>query len=129
LGEAVQVAREVDGKATRFWIFAKAPKDFDRLNRSDRFAVEFNGLAPLYATGLQIARDPSTPIIYLGCFFLFAGCAIAFYTAHKRIWARVEGGSIELGGAAHRNGDGFRTEFDQLCAELGISQPQRALAA
>ncbi len=129
LGEAAQVERAVDGRTSRFWVFAKAPKDFDKLNRRDRFAVEFRGLSPLYATGVQIAHDPSTPIVYLGCFFLFAGCAIAFYTAHKRVWARVQGSSIEIGGAAHRNGDGFRNEFDQLCAELGITQPQRALAA
>ena len=118
LGEAVQVERAIDGKLSRFWVFAKAPKDFDKDNRSDRFAVEFRGLAPLYATGLQIARDPSTPIVYLGCFFLFAGCAIAFYTAHKRIWVRAQAGSIEIGGAAHRNGDGFRAEFEQLCSEI-----------
>ena len=118
LGPAVQLEREIDGKASRFWVFARAPKDFDKQNRRDRFAVEFGGLAQLYATGLQIARDPSTPIIYLGCFFLFAGCAIAFYTAHKRIWVRVQGRSIELGGAAHRNPDGFRNEFEELCSEL-----------
>ncbi len=122
--------REEEGKApSTFWIFARAPAGFDKLNRADRFAIEFRGLAQMYATGLQIARDPSTPIIYLGCFFLFVGCAIAFYTAHKRIWVRVEKGTVKLGGAAHRNGDGFRTEFEQLCAELGLEEPRRALAA
>ncbi len=130
LGEAAQVLREEEGKPpSRFWVFAKAPPRFDELNRGDRFAVEFRGLAPLYATGLQIAHDPSTPIVYLGCFFLFVGCAIAFYTSHKRLWVRVQGGSVQLGGAAHRNGDGFRTEFEQLCADLGLEEPRRALAA
>ena len=46
------------------------------------------------ATGLQIARDPSTPVVYLGCFLLFAGIGIAFYTSHKRIWAHAASGRV-----------------------------------
>ncbi|HZR09849.1 MAG TPA: cytochrome c biogenesis protein ResB [Myxococcales bacterium] len=121
LGEAVQVLREENGKpAGKFWSFAKAPEGFDARNRADRFAVSFAGTAQLYATGLQIARDPSTPIIYAGCFFLFAGCAIAFYTAHKRIWARVSSSGVAIGGAAHRNADAFRVEFEDICARIGL---------
>lgn len=87
------------------------------------------GYAPqLYATGLQIARDPSTPIIYAGCFFLFVGCAIAFYTAHKRIWARVTPAGVELGGAAHRNADAFRLELEEICAGIGLEAPKQGAA-
>ena len=132
LGEAVQVLREEEGKRpSRFWIFAKAPEGFDRRNRTDRFAFSFSGMTQLYATGLQIARDPSTPIVYVGCFFLFLGCAIAFYTSHKRIWARVTRSGVELGGAAHRNADGFRQEFESVCAAIGLdaAQAPAALAA
>jgi cytochrome c biogenesis protein len=122
LGAAVQVVREEQGhKPARFWIFAKAPPDFDAHNRADRFALSFSGMAQLYATGLQIARDPSTPIIYLGCFFLFAGCGIAFYTSHKRVWARVTPAGVELGGAAHRNADSFRVEFEEISAAVGLA--------
>ncbi|HET7786186.1 MAG TPA: cytochrome c biogenesis protein ResB [Myxococcales bacterium] len=120
-GSAVQVVREQGGKTSKFWIFARAPAGFDANNRADRFALSFTGMAELYATGLQIARDPSTPIIYLGCFFLFAGCAIAFYTSHKRVWARVTPGGMELGGAAHRNADSFRVEFEEICAAVGLA--------
>ncbi len=132
LGEAVQVLREEDGKRpTRFWVFAKAPEGFDGRNRRDRFALSFSGLAQLYATGVQIAHDPSTPIVYLGCFFLFLGCGIAFYTAHKRVWARIAPGRVELAGAAHRNADAFRLEFESICAAVGLeaAKDAKALAA
>lgn len=129
LGEAVQVLREENGKRpATFWSFAKAPEGFDARNRSDRFAVSFAGTAQMYATGLQIARDPSTPIIYAGCFFLFAGCAIAFYTAHKRIWARVTSSGVELAGAAHRNADAFRLEFEAICANIGLDAQEQVTA-
>jgi cytochrome c biogenesis protein len=137
MGPAVQVVRieepagtprstdgkpSADAKVTSFWVFNKRP-DFDRDNRPDRFAFRFDRIAPFYATGLQIARDPSTPIVYTGCFALFAGIGIAFYTSHKRVWAHVASGKISLGGAAHRNLEAFSQEFEELCDALGVPRP------
>jgi len=123
LGPAVEVVRNDGGRQSSFWVFAKAPPDYDRSNRDDRFAFTFSELRASYATGLQIARDPSTPIVYLGCFLLFAGAGIAFYTSHKRIWARISDGRVALGGAAHRSPDGFRLELEKLCAQMGLPSP------
>ena len=114
-------------KTTTFWVFAKAPL-FDLDNRDDRFAFSFAQLQPLYATGLQIAKDPSTPIIYLGCFLLFAGIGIAFYTAHKRVWVKLDGAKVALGGASHRNGEVFGDDFDALCGELGLPPSKKPKA-
>jgi len=119
LGPAVQVMRSEDGRSSSFWVFAK-DAGFDGRNRADRFAFSFDRLAPLYATGLQIARDPSTPIVYLGCFLLFAGIGIAFYTSHKRVWAQEAPGKLALAGASHRNAEAFGREFGELRAELGL---------
>ena len=117
LGPAVHVVRSEDKKQSDFWVFSKDP-DFDRRNRDDRFSFSFDRLAPLYATGLQIARDPSTPVVYTGCFLLFFGIGIAFYTSHKRVWAQVAGGKLSLGGASHRNAEAFSQEFDEIRAAL-----------
>ena len=116
-GPAVQVVRTEDGRKSTFWVFAKDP-GFDGRNRADRFSLSFEKLTLMYATGLQIARDPSTPVVYLGCFLLFAGIGIAFYTSHKRIWAHLAGGRIALGGASHRNGEAFSREFTAIREEL-----------
>jgi cytochrome c biogenesis protein len=124
LGPAVQVVRTQDKDQSSFWVFA-SDKEFDRRNREDRFAFSFDRLAPLYATGLQIAKDPSVPIVYLGGFLLFFGIGIAFYTSHKRIWAQLSGGKLSLGGASHRNAEAFGQEFDGVAKELGL--PPRAV--
>jgi cytochrome c biogenesis protein len=100
-------------------VFARRP-GFDRENREDRFAFRFDRLTPFYATGLQIARDPSTPVVYAGCFLLFCGIGIAFYTSHKRVWVQLREGRIALGGAAHRNAESFGREFAELCEALGV---------
>ncbi|MGZ6123504.1 MAG: cytochrome c biogenesis protein ResB [Myxococcales bacterium] len=117
LGPAVQVVRSEDGRRSTFWVFARDP-GFDARNRPDRFSLSFERLAPLYATGLQIARDPSTPVVYLGCFLLFAGIGIAFYTSHKRVWAQAAAGKVALGGASHRNAEAFSREFGEIRQEL-----------
>jgi cytochrome c biogenesis protein len=128
LGPALQIERTEDGRRSSFWVFAKDP-GFDKRNRDDRFSFAFERLAPLYATGLQIARDPSTPVVYTGCILLFAGIGIAFYTSHKRIWAQAAGGKVALGGASHRNAEAFSREFDDLCDALGVARPQARAAA
>ena len=125
---AADAAPSKNAKVSSFWVFAKAP-DFDRDNRDDRFAFTFDKVAAVYATGLQIARDPSTPIIYTGCILLFFGIGIAFYTSHKRLWVRVADGAVSLGGAAHRNVEAFAEEFAALCEELGIAPSVRPLPA
>ena len=114
-----RISPSKQAKISSFWVFAQKP-DFDRDNRDDRFAFRFDRLTPFYATGLQIARDPSTPVVYTGCFLLFFGIGIAFYTSHKRIWAQLRDGKLALGGAAHRNAESFGSEFDELCAALGV---------
>jgi len=119
MGPAVQVLRTQDKDQSSFWVFSKN-KEFDRRNREDRFGLSFDRLAPLYATGLQIARDPSVPMVYTGGFLLFFGIGIAFYTSHKRVWAQVRDGKLALGGASHRNAEGFSAEFDKLVQELNL---------
>jgi cytochrome c biogenesis protein len=121
LGPALELQRSEDGRTSSFWVFSRDP-DFDKRNRDDRFNFAFDRLSPLFATGLQIARDPSTPVIYTGCFLLFLGIGIAFYTSHKRVWAMVSGGRLSLGGASHRNAEAFSREFEAICEELGLER-------
>jgi cytochrome c biogenesis protein len=40
-------------------------------------------------TGLNVARDPGVPLIWIGSLLLFAGFVIRFTVPHKRVWARV----------------------------------------
>lgn len=40
-------------------------------------------------TGLNIARDPGVPLIWIGSFLLFAGFLVRFMVPHKRVWGRI----------------------------------------
>jgi cytochrome c biogenesis protein len=126
LGAAVQVVRTQDKDQSTFWVFNK-DAEFDRKNREDRFGLSFDRLSPMYATGLQVAKDPSVPIVYTGGFLLFFGIFVAFYTSHKRVWAQVTNGKLALAGASHRDAEGFSVEFDKIVTELGLpARPVRA---
>ena len=134
LGPAVEVVRDegplpapgaksalakADPHSTDFWVFANYP-DFDKNYRGDRYALQFKKLVPLYVTGLQIGYDPGVPWIWLGCFLMWAGLFTAFWTVHRRMWARLENGRVVLAGAAHRNKERFAAEFDALAGRLGL---------
>jgi cytochrome c biogenesis protein len=135
LGPAVQVVREEgplsasagqgadavagDTKSTNFWVFSKYP-DFDKDYRGDRFALTFDKLEPMYVTGIQVGYDPGVPWIYFGCFLMWAGLFVTFWTVHRRLWARVEDGRVVLAGAAHRNKERFAQEFEGLVEKLGL---------
>ena len=52
------------------------------------FLVDFE---PQYFSGLQVARQAGTPIIWLGSILVVGGMLIAFYTVHRKVWVRLEG--------------------------------------
>jgi len=118
LGPAVRVEIAEDGHKTRFWVLQNYP-DFDTDNRGDRFGLRFDGLQSFYFTGLQVAKDLGYPWWLSGCCVLFLGLGIAFYTSHRRVWAKVSpGGAVTLAGAAHKNHAAFERVYEDLVAGL-----------
>ncbi len=117
LGPAVQVVRREGGKESTFWVFERYP-DFDADNRGDRYGLSLDGLVPFFYTGLQVARDPGYPFWLVGCCILFLGLGTAFYTSHRRVWARATpNGELTLAGVAHKN----QGAFEQLFKEIAVA--------
>jgi cytochrome c biogenesis protein len=116
-GPALHLARIEDGIETDFWVFAGRP-GYDARNREDRWSVDFAGFEPVYLTGILVARDPGADIVFAGCVLLALGLAQAFYSSHRRIWARVEATGTVLAGSAHRNPEAFGREFAALESRL-----------
>jgi cytochrome c biogenesis protein len=115
-GPAVHVQRLADkahGGQSDFWVFQNKP-EFDRKNRDDRYGLEFGGIQPMYFTGLQVARDPGAAIVFGGCILMFFGLFVAFYTSHRRLWARVGPNEVVVAGAAHKNHFAFANVFASL---------------
>ncbi len=119
LGPAVQIERTgPEGKKSTFWLFQRYP-GFDAQNRGDVWGLDFSGLSTFYFTGLQVAKDPGYVLWLAGCCILFLGLGIAFYSSHRRLWARVRAdGEVVLAGAAHKNQGAFETIFEELSTAL-----------
>ena len=76
----------------------------------------------MYATGLQVAKDPGVWWVYIGCGLMLFGLYVAFFMSHRRIWLLVsdseKGKEIILTGSANKNRPGFERLFDNLALKL-----------
>jgi len=72
----------------------------------------------MYATGLQVAKDPGVWLVYIGCGLMLLGLYMAFFMSHKKIWLyqKTDGDdvSVVLAGSANKN----KIEFSKQFAEL-----------
>ncbi len=72
----------------------------------------------MYATGLQVSKDPGVWIVYIGCGLMLLGLVIAFFMSHQRIWLFIKeeesGASILFTGSANKNRAGFEKIFNDL---------------
>lgn len=73
-------------------------------------------------TGLSVANDPGTPLVWLGCILLVVGFAIRLYVPYRRVWgrlvARSGGGSSLSIAAVGRRDTGFDAEFTTIVTEI-----------
>lgn len=72
----------------------------------------------MYATGLQVAKDPGVWAVYIGCGLMLLGLYIAFFTSHQRIWLYKKNGSsmpqLWLSGSTNKNKVAFTQVFQKL---------------
>jgi cytochrome c biogenesis protein len=72
----------------------------------------------LYATGLQVTKDPGVWFVYTGCGMMLLGLFTAFFMSHRKIYAfvRKDGEQVEIlfAGSAHKNKVGFEKIFTGL---------------
>jgi cytochrome c biogenesis protein len=72
----------------------------------------------LYATGLQVTKDPGVWWVYSGCGLMLFGLFVAFFTSHRKIWAHVytEGkkSKVIFAGSANKNKVGFEKTFTAI---------------
>lgn len=72
-------------------------------------------LRPLYATGLQVTKDPGVWYVYLGCTLMLIGLYIAFFLSHRKVWLYISGNgersTLRLTGTSNKNKIGFENDF------------------
>ncbi len=109
------------GPASTFW-----------LDEGDQVTVERPGKKytiagkQMYATGLQVAKDPGVWVVYIGCGMMILGLFIAFFMSHRRIWLVLnkEGGTttVLMSGSANKNKNGFEQTFATLAEQLSAKE-------
>ena len=68
-------------------------------------------------SGMVVRRDPGQAIVWFAFACLISGLALTFYFPRRRVWARFEGGRVQLAMLADRYVDVER-EFRQLLSDL-----------
>ena len=107
------------GEPSTFWVNIDQEAMIERPSGTYRFQAR-----QLYATGLQVAKDPGVWLVYSGCLLMLAGLYIAFFLSHRKIYAlvqpREEGSRILFAGDANKNKVGFSGKFSELVDKLKI---------
>ncbi len=82
-------------------------------------------------TGLIVARDPGTVLIWIGTTLLVVGSTMVFLFQHRRLWLlvrRTPGGSVVRLGATTRHSAAFVSDFQRLVDEtrLALGSPNES---
>ncbi len=90
--------------------------------------VQLEAFDQLQSTGLEVARSPGKPLVYLGFALLVLGIVLMFYVAHRRTWCLLQstpggGCRIILACNSQRDPIGGRTAFQRLDAEFRKAFP------
>ncbi len=74
----------------------------------------------LYATGLQVAKDPGVWYVYAGCTLMLVGLMVAFFMSHRKMWLFIrkedQNVTVLLAGSANKNKVGFEKVFTDISA-------------
>jgi cytochrome c biogenesis protein len=78
LGEAVRIeTRDPKARQRFFWVFSRYP-GFAGRNRPGDVGLDLLGYRPGFATILSVVKNPSVPVLWLGCGFLVVGLLVVF---------------------------------------------------
>ncbi|WP_028583263.1 cytochrome c biogenesis protein ResB [Desulfogranum mediterraneum] len=101
------------GEPSIFWVNLGQEALVERPSGSYTFQAK-----QLYATGLQVTKDPGVWLVYGGCILMLIGLYVAFFMSHRKLFAmlRSDGSSatILFAGSANKNKVGFEKKFEDL---------------
>ena len=86
-----------------------------------------DGFVPQFYSGFQVSFHPGTNIIWVGSTILVLGMMLAFYTVHRKVWARIEGNEVKIAFFSHKFKEEFKRSFIRELNEIhkhGESKPR-----
>ena len=120
-GPAVQVElHSPNGTSEQFVVYANHPELNIQHARQHKggAVIHYKGADLRMYTGLQVAKDPGVWIVWLGCLLMVIGVYAAFFMSHRRIWVRIQDGTVTVGGNASKNQASFLLFLDGLVDKL-----------
>lgn len=119
-GPAAQVEVHLaNGESKTFIVYADNPAmNKMNLRYTGGKLLQYKGGEEFVYTGLQVAKDPGVWVVWLGCFLMIVGIYVAFFMSHRRIWVRIENGTVTIWSNASKNKGGFRLFMEQLETKL-----------
>jgi len=124
-GPAAQVEVHLaNGENKTFIVYSNNPA-MNRMNipYTGGKLLQYRGGEEFMYTGLQVAKDPGVWVVWFGCILMIVGVYAAFFMSHRRIWVRVESGTITIGGNSSKNPGGFQSFMEQLVIKLKKQLP------
>ncbi|MCE5194757.1 MAG: cytochrome c biogenesis protein ResB [Nitrospiraceae bacterium] len=104
------------------WLVKRYPETW---TLPDGQVIEFIDYWGVEATGLQVRKDPGVVIVYFGCFLIGIGLYIAFFTSHRRLWAKLveekNNTRVFFAFTANKNREGFERKIDKIVNFLSKS--------
>jgi cytochrome c biogenesis protein len=117
LGPAARIVVFNDkGFGEPFWVFRDLPDMGKKTEGTHEFVMEDVRL--MSYTGLQVVKDPGTPLVWIGCTFLVIGFLMALLMDHEIVWVagEVTGKNeyrVRVAGRAVRHPGIYAARFDR----------------
>jgi len=110
-----------------FWVFKDLPDMGQKEERPHQIVLK--DFRQISYTGLQVAKDPGTPLVWIGCTLLVIGFVMALLMDHEIVWVKGEAVGeneyvVHMAGRAVRHPGVYATRFERqkLRLERGLSQ-------
>ncbi len=102
--------------AIKGWLADNSEQTFTAEDKEYRIKVK-----QLYATGLQVSKDPGVWLVYIGCLLMLTGLYMAFFMSHKRAWLLLqqkEGSQFLLAADSNKNRRTMQRNIERLHQHL-----------
>jgi cytochrome c biogenesis protein len=134
MGPAVKVAVRSPKGETTFWVFQKieriralSPDILDQVPMFNPglfrpYTFTLMGMEEKYYTGLQVNRDPGTPVVAAAALLLICGLMLVLFSYTRSVWIRVDQKKdkvlVRVAGRSYKNQGGLEKEIQYLLSEL-----------
>lgn len=100
-------------------------KPGEQATLDDGTTIEFLGTRPWVTVAVR--SDPGGKVVLVAAGALLVGLLLSLTGKRRRVYARIDGDGVRLGGLPRNNYDGFRAEFDDIVTAVrGGSPPENA---